>query len=294
MISFKVINDISDVDLELLPDKQECTYILSELLAMSDIEIAYSVFRDTLIVRMCDDGDYVFDYPYSFGDTDMGLVLREIAIYARRELIPLVFTNVPRAELEAITDLFPIVTAQAFEEDIDSFVVRVENEINGLDGFPSIELDGVVLKKIEKSDADRYFELCTDEQVNRYWGYDYRVDNPTPVSEYFYNVAVGEFEACVALALGIYVDEKLVGECVMYDFDYFGSCEIGVRLMRNEQSKGYAGKTVRALFELARGLGLKNVLTRVMTENAPAIRFVEKYMQLDNSDNGVRLYKHTL
>ena len=294
MISFKVINDISDVDLKSLPDREECTYILSELLSMTDVEIAYSVFDGALVVRMCDDGDYVFDYPYSFSDTDMGFVLCEIADYARRELIPLVFTNVPREELDVIADLFPRVTAQAFEEDIDTFVVKVENEISELGEFPEIELDGITLKKIEECDAHSYFNLCTDEQVNRYWGYDYRLDNPTPASEYFYNVAVGEFEAGVALALGIYAEERFVGECVMYDFDYVGNCEIGVRLIRNEQSKGYAGKTIRALFELARQLGLKSVLTRVMKENAPAIRFVEKYMNFEHSDNCVHLYRYTL
>ena len=291
MISFKIISDISDVDQVALPDKDKCILILSDLLDIPDIEVAYCVFEHSLIVRICDGGEYVFDYPYLFDGADATLTLRAISEYARRELIPLIITNVPREELSHVTDLFPLVTAQAFEEDEDLFVVKVENEISSLGEFPSLTNDGVTLKKIEKADADAYFALCTDDEVNRYWGYDYKLDNPNPTPDYFSNVAEGEFDAGVALALGIYDGERFVGECVMYDFDYFGSCEIGVRLLKSEQSKGYAGKAIRAIFALGRELGLKSTLTRVKSLNAPAIRFVEKYMSFVNESSGERLYK---
>lgn len=292
MISFNIITDISDVDLSTLPDREECTYILSDLLDIPEVEIAYCVLDGALIVRMCDNGEYVFDYPYCFDDTDVGDILREISVYARRELIPLVLMNVPREELETVSAVFPRITAQAFEEDVDSFVVRIENEISTLGELPCIDIDGVSLEKIRECDIPSYYKLCTDDLVNEYWGYDYKMDNPNPALDYFYNVAMGEFEAGVALTLGIYDSERLVGECVMYDFDCFGSCEIGVRLMRSEQSKGYAGKAIRGLFELGKELGLNSVLTRVMSVNAPAIRFVEKYMTFVSEADGARVYKH--
>ena len=294
MISFKIITNISEVDIPKLPDSEECAYILSELLSIPEIEIAYCVVDGALVVRMCDNGEYVFDYPYCFGDADVRAVLREVSVYARREMIPLVFTNVPREELDMVAGVFPRITAQAFEEDIDSFVVRVENEISTLDEFPSIDIDGISLRCIEESDASFYAALCMDESVNKYWGYDYKEDNSNPETDYFYNVAIGEFEAGVALTLGIYDADKLVGECVMYDFDYFGSCEIGVRLFENEQSKGYAGKAIRGLFELGTTLGLNKVVTRVMSVNTPAIRFVEKYMTPVGNTENTKIYEHLL
>ena len=80
----------------------------------------------------------------------------------------------------------------------------------------------------------------------------------------------------------------------MYDFDYFGNCEIGVRLLKTEQSKGYAGQAIRGLFELGKALGIKNVFTRVFTLNIAGIKFVQKYMNLVNEANGERLYKLSL
>ena len=105
---------------------------------------------------------------------------------------------------------------------------------------------------------------------------------------------MGEFNAGVALALGVYVEDKFVGECVMYDFDYFGNCEIGVRLLKTEHSKGYAGMALRGIFELGKALGIKNALTRVMAQNSSGLRFVEKYMTFVNENSGARLYKRTL
>ena len=294
MISFKIISDISDVDTSSLPDKEECFDILTALLDMPEIEIAYCVFEDALLVRMCDGGEYVFDFPYFFKGSDPSRVFGEIASYSRRELIPLVFTNVPREELESITDLFPSVTAQAFDDDLDLFVVRVENEISTLSEQPTIELEGITLKKIEERDIDEYAALCMDEEVNRYWGYDYKLDNPDPTLDYFYRVAEAEFHTGVALTLGIYVADSLIGECVAYDFDYFGNCEIGVRLMRSEQSKGYASKALRALFEICRELGLSGVVTRVKSVNAPAVRFVERYMSFVDEASGERTYEYKL
>ena len=294
MISFKIISNISEVDAVNLPDREECVYILSELLSMPEIEIAYCVFGGALIIRMCDNCEYVFDYPYCFGESDARTVLSEISVYARREMIPLVIANVPREELDVVADVFPRITAQVFDKDIDSFVVKVENEISALDEFPSIDIEGIALRKIEKCDSSSYAELCMDESVNKYWGYDYKEDNSNPETDYFYNVANGEFEAGVALTLGIYDGDKLVGECVMYDFDYFGGCEIGVRLFTNEQSKGYAGKAIRGLFELGTTLGLNKVVTRVMSVNTPAIRFVEKYMTLVGVTDDTHIYEHLL
>ena len=124
MMRFTIISNVSDVDVSDLPN-EECLSILSELLDMPDIEIAYCVSEGALVVRMYDGDEYVFDYPYLFDGADVRRVLREISAYARREMIPLILTNVPRDELGHITDLFPLVTAEAFDEDLDLFVARV-------------------------------------------------------------------------------------------------------------------------------------------------------------------------
>ncbi len=293
MMRFKTISNLSDVDVSDLPC-EECLHIFSELLDMPGLEIAYCVCEGALVVRMYDGDEYVFDYPYLFDGADAECVLRAISVYTRREMIPFVLTNVPREELGCITDLFPLVTAEAFDEDLDLFVVRVENEISTLSEIPEAAFDAVTLKEISKCDIEAYYELCTDDDINKYWGYDYKIDNPNPALDYFYNVAMGEFNAGVALALGVYVEDKFVGECVMYDFDYFGNCEIGVRLLKAEHSKGYAGMALRAIFELGCALGLKCVCTRVKAVNAPAVKFVGKYMDFVSEENGDRLYSFTI
>ena len=61
-------------------------------------------------------------------DADLAEGCRNLAKYSRRELIPLIISDIPRDELSVITDLFRYVDATCYDDDDDTFFVKVNNE----------------------------------------------------------------------------------------------------------------------------------------------------------------------
>ena len=43
-----------------------------------------------------------------------------------------------------------------------------------------------------------YNRLCLDDERNKYWGYDYRDDEPSPDYDYFLSVAESDFKTRTA------------------------------------------------------------------------------------------------
>ena len=227
-------------------------------------------------------------------EADAEKALLSLASYSRRELIPLIITDVPRDEIEFLCSVFPHIDAFTYEDDDDSFYIKVNNECDMLDTVPSIELEGITLDEICDADKDKYAELCRDRSLNRYWGYDVYADNPGADVSFYLNVARREIEDGVAIALAIREGGQFVGEATLYDFNYRGSASIAVRVLPDYHSKGVGSRATMALIELARNIGLTTVNAEILNENERSIKMTSKFMQIVNRAESKTLFTLSL
>lgn len=234
-----------------------------------------------LYARIFDGERYVFPLPFMLSDTaDAEGACVSLVFYACREMIPLIITDVPREEIEFLCNIFPHVDAYTYDDDDDSFYVKVNNECDMLDCIPTVELDGIVLSEITDSDKDKYAELCRDRKLNRFWGYDVDSDNPDGDSEFYLNTVRREFSDGVAITLAIRESGEFVGEATVYNFDFRGMASIAVRVLPECHSRGIGSRAVKALIKLSREIGLKQLSTEVLNENEISIKMTSKYMSI--------------
>ena len=246
--------------------------------------IAFSYCDEVLYARIYDGERYLFPLPFMLTDTaDAEAALVSLADYSVREMVPLIITDVPRDELDFIMSVFPHVDASAYEEDDDTFFIKVNNECDMLSCVPKIELDGIALDEITDADKDVYAQLCRDRNLNRYWGYDVDADNPDRASDFYLEVAKREFDEGVAVTLAIRESGELVGEATVYGFDYRGGACIAVRVLPHCHSRGIGSRATRALISLAKDMGLSALRAEILNENEASIKMTSKLMKLDKT-----------
>lgn len=111
----------------------------------------------------------------------------------------------------------------------------------------ALKENGVTLGKIKKSDAPSYYKLYVAKKNNRYWGYDYKKDFKGEGVEEFYNMAVSDFKNKDNAVFIIRSKGEFLGEVILYNFDYEGKVEVGIRLLKKAQGKGYAQKALNLI-----------------------------------------------
>lgn len=261
-----------------------CLSIISCLEVGMSCAFAYAY--DILFARIYDGEKYVFPLPFMLSDNaDLCRACLDLSVYTRREMIPLIISDIPREELPVLTELFPHIDANCYYEDDDSFVVKVNNECDLLSDFPEIQDGDIRLDRILCTDLDKYAELCRDRELNRYWGYDAYVDNPDGTKQYYLDVAQREFYDGVAITLAIRYRGEFAGEAVIYDFDYRGSAQIAVRILPAFHGKGIGGLAVKALVALAKSIGLSEVRAEIMNENAASVKMTSRIFGVGISDS---------
>ena len=289
----EVIAEGLGVDDEHIPDAKEIIEGISETLA-SDMSVAFAHLDGVLYARIYDGEKYVFPLPFMLSeDADAEGACIALAEYSVRELVPLIITDVPRGELEFLCSVFPHVDAFTYEDDDDSFYVKVNNECDMLDSWPCIELDGIALDPLTDSDKERYSEICCDRELNKYWGYDVDMDNPSREADFYLETVEREFSDGVAITLAVREGGKLVGEATVYGFDYRGAACIAVRVHKDSHSRGIGSRATKALIELAKDIGLDTLRAEIMEENVNSIRMTSKFMPLKNKENGKAYFELT-
>lgn len=252
-----------------------------------EIDMAFAFLDDILYARVFDTDRYVFPLPFMLSKgADLTGACLNLSLYTRRYMLPLIISDIPREELSVVTDLFPHVDAWCYEDDDDSFFVRVKNECDMLDLVPELDFSGITLTELRESDNELYAELCRDRELNEYWGYDVDVDNPDGDIDFYLDTARREFDEGIALTLAVRDNDRLVGEATIYDFDYRGSAEIAVRILPSASGRGYGSLATEALIALAREIGLSRLYAEIMEENQASIKMTSKYMQRVNTENG--------
>lgn len=148
--------------------------------------------------------------------------------------------------------------------------------------------DNFVISEITEKDKEEYQKLYLDDELNKYWGYDYLEDlgnnNPTP--DYFYNFMLSLKDKKQEYSLAIKKDGLLVGEVVFHNFDYFGGVEIGFRLNSEYHRKGVTTKAVEKMKEYAKEvIKAKIIKGKCLLENLPSKNlFIKLGFSLINQD----------
>ena len=300
MISFRTLDDDTRAQVvsELLPlceGDGALEMMLDSFFCLSDEveEIAVCAAFGCLLVRIYDEQRYAFVYPLAVSeDSLVEDALRELSLYARRYLIPLAFTDVMREELPVLEGVFSHIERHAYDESGESYFVMIQNELDLMGELPEVNREGVALGFLSDAEISEYARLCSDRELNRYWGFDDTADNPDCDPEGFYFTVMRELEDGVALSLAVRYDGGYIGEGVIYDFDYHGAAEIGLRLLPEYQGRGFGEVALLALFDMCRAIGLLAVYATVDERNAAARGLFSRHLvKVGEYDGVIRYYK---
>ena len=300
MISFDVLTgDNADEIAEKLCKKHpdlDADYVLdiADQLSSSDdsCEYALSAAAGCLLIRVFED-EYFFLYPEPVAESfDVLRAIDEIRMYSIREEICPVISEVPSENLGETAALFAHSDSIKEDESGESFTVRALSEIASAEQLPEIFGERISLTHLCPSDEKRYAELCRDEETNRFWGYNYREDAPDCADSYFLEISEAEFSRGVAASFAMRLGGELIGEAVLYAFDYLGGAECAVRLLPEYRGKRLAGECVELLCTAAKKLHIRRLYATVDDRNKPSIHlFSRRFSFLDSSDGNTRFLR---
>jgi RimJ/RimL family protein N-acetyltransferase len=209
-------------------------------------------------------------------------------------MIPPLFTDVPRECLDVYSDVFRMCDARVYDDDDDLFFVKLENECSFLDSIPSVTDGELTLCEIKEEHLTEYARLCRDKDLNKYWGYDVTEDNEGDTDQYFLDVAMREFDTCIAVTLGIYLGDSFIGEGVIYEFDYKGGASLALRILPEYQKRGFGKRSFALLIEVARMMRLISLRAEVMEENLPSIKMTSHFLDVEKREGGRVYFKKNI
>lgn len=156
---------------------------------------------------------------------------------------------------------------------LDKYNIAVKRTFDSLSELPVIHTDRLVLKEIADEDAAAFAAMDKDDELNRYWGANWRDYAPkNPSDKWFLKDIRSDFKKKRELPLGIYFENALVGEVVLHRFGYQSEAEIGMRVMRPWQGRGFAREALLGLMEYGFcKLGLERIEACAYKENAPSV-----------------------
>jgi RimJ/RimL family protein N-acetyltransferase len=183
---------------------------------------------------------------------------------------------------------------------LDKYFLEVTNAASLVKTFEDLQGPRLRLSTLKENEKESYARLALDENNNRYWGYDYQNDlkageEATP--EYFYEGVKSDLEEKRFVTYAIH-DEKgsFIGEAVLYRFTSLKSAELGTRLFKEYQGKGYAKEALSLLLAYAKDvLSLKTIYVESYFENLPSIHLIESLgFFRESAHDGKYLYRKAL
>ena len=164
--------------------------------------------------------------------------------------------------------------------------VQARNELSSLDKIPAVKSERLTLDALRDGDQAAYNRLCLDDERNRWWGYDYRKDLDGELTEgYFLEVARRDFANKLAVNFAVRLDGKLIGEAVLYQFDYKGGAELGCRILPEYAGNGYGAEAFRRAAEWSLyELGLSRLVAKCFHENEASQRMLAACMRPNGQD----------
>ncbi|MGM9619788.1 MAG: GNAT family N-acetyltransferase [Oscillospiraceae bacterium] len=166
------------------------------------------------------------------------------------------------------------------------YCIELENESHHLTEIPTLQTERLTLRALEERDIPAYNAICLDDELNRWWGYDYRKDLHGELTEdYFLSVARHDFERRLAVNFAVCLDDRCIGEVVLYRFDHRGGAELGCRIAPAEAGHGYGTEAFAAVKDWALySLGLDRVVAKCYLENEASFHMLSSCMRRVGKD----------
>ena len=173
---------------------------------------------------------------------------------------------------------------------------EVRCEADRLREIPTLTTPRLTLTPLEDRDEAAYNTLCLDDDRNRWWGYDFRQDLKGELTEdYFLSVARHDFAARQAVNFAVRLDGHLIGEAVLYRFDWRGGAELGCRIDRAYAGHGYGTEAFTAAAEWALfGLTLAKVKAKCYKENTASYKMLSSCMRPAGKDDTFFYFEKTV
>ena len=169
----------------------------------------------------------------------------------------------------------------------------VRNELDSLKEIPALRSGRLTLDGLREEDRAAYNRLCLDDGRNRWWGYDYREDLKGELTEdYFLETARRDFANKLAVNFAVRLDGQLIGEAVLYRFDYRGQAELGCRILPEYAGNGYGREAFQTAAEWSLyTLGLRRLAAKCYHENGSSARMLESCMRPCGEDETFRYFE---
>ncbi len=165
--------------------------------------------------------------------------------------------------------------------------LEVGCEVDNLKAIPTLTTERLTLSALTEADKAAYNALCLDDERNRWWGYDYRDDLEGDLTEdYFLDVARRDFENRWAVNFAIRLEGQCIGEAVLYNMDWRGGAELGVRIAPEYAGLGYGVEAFQAAAEWGLyGLFLTRVNAKCFKENTASYKMLSSCMKRIGDDD---------
>ena len=175
----------------------------------------------------------------------------------------------------------------------NKYSVKVNTLLDKVDKKLYLETETLAITEILETDKQEYYKLYTDEELNKWWGYDYTEDlngvQPTP--DYFIAFQKSLIAKGEEISFAVRDNGKMVGELVLHNFDYFGGVEMGFRFFKECQGKGYAIKSATRLKEYVFSvLKAKTLKSRCFKENLPSAKLIKRLSLEKTSEDQTHYY----
>lgn len=180
-------------------------------------------------------------------------------------------------------------------ELLSKHIVTAGSELDSIKEIPELRTDRLTLDAITQNDAGAYNALCLDDELNKYWGYDYKDDlNGELTDDYFVSVAEKDFDNSLAVNFAVRLDGKFIGEAVLYNIDYKGAAELGCRISREYHGNGYGAEAFAAAADWALyGAGFEKVVAKCFRENSASYCMLSTCMREIGEDETFFYFEKT-
>lgn len=215
---------------------------------------------------------------------------------------------------EGIYPAFVQATAKAFAQDVDyinreddaadrglrtsklqyrpaflapKYVFRPYNDLQEhIHKIPVLKTKRLTLSAITVRDVKDYNEIVLDKERNKWWGYDDLGELKTPFHETsFLEVAEEDWKTYNAVNFAIRLDGKMIGEAVLYNFDFRGGAELGVRINKSYAGNGYGTEAFQAVCSWALyTVHMVKVVAKCFHENEASFKMLSSCMRKVGSD----------
>jgi RimJ/RimL family protein N-acetyltransferase len=143
----------------------------------------------------------------------------------------------------------------------------------------------LTLNALTPADCGDYAALCRDVRRNRWWGYDYREEQPHPPEEWFLQASEEDYAAGRELGLAVRLRGRCIGEVVFTHFDGHGTAELGCRIAAAYAGHGYGTEAFAAALAWGlKGWDLRRVTAKCFRENHPSRHMLAACMDPTGED----------